>query len=162
MVIQADTPSVAEVIASSNDPLIVEEQYTNMDVSWSGTASTDISVRMTLVFDGRENQDGYPGGAWCVVTADAIELLIPVVPCNEPFADADGDGDVDQDDFAVFQTCFTGTNAGPVPSEPDYCLCFDVEGNSGIPDNDIDEADLAVFENRLSAPGVPADPACGS
>lgn len=28
--------------------------------------------------------------------------------CNTPWADADGDHDVDSDDFAVFQKCYTG------------------------------------------------------
>src|SRR5207244_2839148 len=46
--------------------------------------------------------------------------------CHHPFADVDNDGDVDFDDFAVFQRCFTGptdtlTSLGLLG----YCHCFD-------------------------------------
>ena len=35
-----------------------------------------------------------------------------VACCPMPFADADHDGDVDQDDFGAFQVCYTGTISG--------------------------------------------------
>ncbi|HRR83688.1 MAG TPA: hypothetical protein P5316_01645 [Phycisphaerae bacterium] len=82
-------------------------------------------------------------------------------PCNEVFADADGDGDVDQADFAVFQLCYTGMDGG-VLTDPDYCQCFDRRNNDNSPgqDNDVDSFDLAAFEDCASGPGVPADPEC--
>jgi len=82
-------------------------------------------------------------------------------PCNEVFADADGDGDVDQADFAVLQRCYTGDGGGMV-SEPEYCQCFDRRNNDNSPgeDNDVDSFDLAAFEDCASGSGVPADPAC--
>jgi len=78
------------------------------------------------------------------------ESLIPTF-CNDPFADADGDGDVDQDDFAAFQICYTGPGGGV----PDDCSCFDNDA-----DGDIDTTDLGDFENCASGPAIPADPAC--
>jgi len=36
--------------------------------------------------------------------------------CPDPFADTDGDGDVDQADFAVLQNCYTGPLEPPGPS----------------------------------------------
>jgi hypothetical protein len=80
--------------------------------------------------------------------------------CNLPFADTDGDGDVDQFDFAVFQSCYTGPGAEAVPQEPVYCACLNVDGPSGSPDTDIDQGDLALFEACASGPGIPAAPGC--
>jgi hypothetical protein len=56
--------------------------------------------------------------------------------------DHECDGDVDLDDFAAFQVCFTLT--GPVP---DDCNVFDFEG-----DNDVDLDDFAVFSAALAGP----------
>lgn len=63
--------------------------------------------------------------------------LIPEV-CNDPFADVDGDRDVDMEDFAVFQRCFTGT-AGTMTDVP-TCGCLDF-----VRDGKIDDFDLAAF-----------------
>ena len=79
--------------------------------------------------------------------------------CNVPFADTDADTDVDQDDFGVFQTCYTGVG-GSIPQAPTYCSCLDVDGDGGIPDGDIDQADLSQFEDCASGPEVPASPTC--
>ena len=90
--------------------------------------------------------------------ADA--LVVDITPCNEPFADTDGDGDVDHDDFGVLQLCITGTG-GTIPSVPEYCVCFDrPEGEPPAADGDIDQTDIAGFEACASGPDVPADPAC--
>jgi len=71
--------------------------------------------------------------------------------CPDPFADADEDGDVDQDDFALFQLCYTGTGGGV----PDNCDCFNRDG-----DDDVDSTDYGKFENCASGPAVPADITC--
>ncbi|MGQ9650170.1 MAG: IPT/TIG domain-containing protein [Phycisphaerae bacterium] len=81
-------------------------------------------------------------------------------PCNDPFADVDGDGDVDQTDFAVFQLCYTGSGQGPVPTTPHYCKCLDVDGAGGQPDDDIDQGDFNKFEACASGPGILASTAC--
>ena len=91
-------------------------------------------------------------GAWFAATTCA-SVSCPGPPCNDPFADADGDVDVDQDDFARFQACFTGTGG---TMDEFNCHCFDREGD----DNDIDLIDLAAFELCASGPDVAADPAC--
>lgn len=74
--------------------------------------------------------------------------FIPV-RCSTPFADVDTDGDVDQDDFAVFQLCYTG-ESGPLPTEPSYCGCFDRNG-----DQTINLADYSLFQSCASGPAVP-------
>ena len=71
--------------------------------------------------------------------------------CQDPFADAEGDGDVDQDDFAAFQACFTGLGGGV----PAGCQCFDRDAN-----NRIDEDDYIAFEDCASGPDVAADVSC--
>lgn len=71
---------------------------------------------------------------------------------NQPFADADGDGDVDQEDLAVMQTCYTGQSGF---LDPVLCSCYDANT-----DNRISQVDLLSFEACASGPGVPADPGC--
>jgi len=73
--------------------------------------------------------------------------LTPVL-CPVPFADSDGDGDVDQMDFARFQLCYTG------PSKPlvdNSCRCLDLNN-----DDYIDQVDFNSFEQCASGPGVPS------
>jgi hypothetical protein len=70
--------------------------------------------------------------------------------CYDPFADANGDGDVDQDDFAVVQDCYSGTD--------DFapgCECFNRNA-----DTVINQLDITAFEDCASGPGVPADVCC--
>ncbi len=77
-------------------------------------------------------------------------VIVPPLVCNAPFADADGDGDVDADDFAVFQLCVTGDSGGtPIPSEPEYCGCFDRDLNEMI-----GAADFSEFANCATGPEV--------
>jgi hypothetical protein len=102
-----------------------------------------------------------PNGSttWGVITTHVDQLLLAQdkATCNPVFADADGDGDVDQADFAAFQECFTG-DTGTLPSGSFYdCGCFDVAGST----NKITQADLAVFEQCATGPGIPAAYDCG-
>ncbi|GMU22001.1 MAG: hypothetical protein AMXMBFR13_20890 [Phycisphaerae bacterium] len=101
---------------------------------------------------------GTTPGVPSAVHADSMRFAAS--PCHDPFADVDSDGDVDQEDFAVLQRCYTGPNLGPVADEPVQCACLDVEGSGGMPDNDIDAGDLAKFQLCASGPFILADPAC--
>ncbi len=71
---------------------------------------------------------------------------------HDPFADIDGDGDVDQLDFGEFQLCFTGDMQGPPAMG---CGTLDRDN-----DADVDAMDLAKFQDCFSGPMVPADKAC--
>ena len=62
--------------------------------------------------------------------------------------DMDSDGDVDQEDFGVFQCCLSGQ----VKPGCEKAL-LDA-------DNDVDSADTDIFLNCLSGPNVPAKPSC--
>jgi len=82
-----------------------------------------------------------------------IGSLIPDLPaCNTLlFFDADIDGDVDQDDFAKFQACYSGSGN----SVTGDCICSDDDG-----DTDVDDDDFTAFQACASGPNVPANPAC--
>ncbi len=58
-------------------------------------------------------------------------------------ADSDNDGDVDLDDFAVLQFCFTGSGGGV----PGGCAAADLDA-----DTDVDLNDYELFQNSLTGP----------
>ena len=86
--------------------------------------------------------------------------------CHDPFADIDGDGDVDQVDFGLWQLCFTGPNG--LGFDAGRCECLDRDDKNGDHlynppddgDGDVDMDDFAKFAKCYSGPGVPADKAC--
>lgn len=57
-------------------------------------------------------------------------------------ADLDGDGDVDKFDYAAFQVCFTGPDAGPVESD---CTSVDFDQ-----DDDVDMSDWGAFQRAYT------------
>lgn len=67
--------------------------------------------------------------------------------------DLDGDRDVDQSDFGLFQICFSGY--GLPQSDP---ACRDALLDA---DDDVDSADVQVFQTCYQGPNTPADPYCG-
>jgi len=87
------------------------------------------------------------GGGYLYLDVVCVDCCNAVV-----FADADSDGDVDQDDFAVFQICYTGVGGG-IPSQPDYCQCFNRDA-----DNDVDSDDFTAFQDCATGPNIPFDP----
>jgi hypothetical protein len=68
-------------------------------------------------------------------------------------ADLDRDGDVDQEDFGIFQVCYSGIPAAP-PSA--ICMQADFDGD-GI----VNQQDCEIFLSCFSDPGLSADPDCG-
>jgi len=76
--------------------------------------------------------------------------------CRYPFADADGDGDVDQADFGIWQSCYTGAGGGILP---DYCECFDRVNDVSAPepDGDVDAFDFVEFMNCYTGANVQYD-----
>jgi len=91
-----------------------------------------------------------PGYLLPVTHVDALSLAI-VGPCQDPFADLDADLDVDQDDFALLQACYTEPDETRTPE----CKCADGDG-----DERVDNDDLVMFENCASGPDILPDPAC--
>ena len=77
---------------------------------------------------------------------------------NEPRFDADGDGDVDQADFGVFQACFSkpvNTFVADPLFDGAACQCMDADG-----DRDVDAADLELFARCFSGAAIPAPRGC--
>jgi hypothetical protein len=66
--------------------------------------------------------------------------------------DFDEDGDVDANDYAAFQTCFSGDG---VPQNSSACLDKRLDA-----DDDVDAADLTRFLACVSGPNVEPDPTC--
>ncbi|HSW46233.1 MAG TPA: retropepsin-like aspartic protease [Phycisphaerae bacterium] len=74
-------------------------------------------------------------------------LVPPVTDC-----DFDDDGDVDMEDFGVFQRCLSGPDT--VQNEP---ACAGAKLDA---DSDVDAGDMAIFSGCLSGPNVPAAGGC--
>ncbi|MBP7936847.1 MAG: hypothetical protein KA354_19570 [Phycisphaerae bacterium] len=76
--------------------------------------------------------------------------------CGAHFADADGDGDVDQSDFGMLQRCYTGPD-GSEKAGTIACRCFDRDFH-GLGDGDIDTDDLSAFMVCYRGPELPLSP----
>jgi len=132
------------------------EQSITLDVGWNGQLDTATGTVWLIQAGNRDGVIGLKaddiifnptvGGVWRWTDVDSP----PSAPiCNATvFADADSDGDVDQDDFAIFQICYTGADGG-VPSDPVYCECFDSDN-----DNDVDGQDFTAFQDCATGPGI--------
>ena len=85
------------------------------------------------------------------------DVAAPPSPVHVPFADFDGDSDVDLGDFGVLQRCLTGPGGG-IPSG---CEAFD-RPEAGFPagDSDIDASDVDKFLACFSGPDIPASASC--
>jgi len=81
------------------------------------------------------------------VTVDETGCPIPAIR-----ADFDQDGDVDLDDFAILQACFSGHDH---PQTDPACAQTLLDG-----DDDVDGVDVDLFDRCYSGSNVPADPAC--
>lgn len=113
------------------------------------TGQTQGGNVMTVVW---EISNPGPGGH-----ADGLEFVVDGVACNQPWADADADGDVDQDDFGFMQLCITGPS-GTIPDTGalELCRCFDADF-----DTKIEQDDVTKFENCATGPEIPvAGPNC--
>lgn len=92
----------------------------------------------------------------CGVAVSSPMALLTVVPkaCGLA-ADSDGDGDVDMDDFAAFQQCYSPTGVGYAAVD---CGCFD---RAGVPEA-VDEEDFDAFAACAEGAEIMVDPACGA
>lgn len=133
---------------------VVQSGLESYDWTYAEVEGQASGAVMTVVWEMTDTAGGAHGSH-----ADGFEFVMTAAGCPEPFADIDNDGDVDQEDFGRFQECYTGAGNGPVPTEPEFCFCFDRE-NGGMGDGDIDQADWGAFEMCASGPDIPADPNC--
>ncbi len=75
--------------------------------------------------------------------------VIVIVLRKPPNPDFDGDEDVDLQDFAYLQRCYSGSKIPPMPG------CEDADLDD---DNDVDQADFTIFKNCLG--GADRPPGC--
>ncbi len=92
--------------------------------------------------------DGFGGGSG----VDPVLIGAAAVPCPVPFADTDDDGDVDGNDFGVFQACYTGTSPPPGVFDAVRCSCFDRDENQMI-----NEFDFSAFRHCMTRSEVDLD-----
>lgn len=85
---------------------------------------------------------------------DDVDVTDELPPDDFLRFDVDDDGDVDQEDFATFQTCYTGAS-GQGTFDASTCWRMDADDNLGV-----DANDLTAFEACASGPAVPADVSC--
>jgi hypothetical protein len=89
-----------------------------------------------------------PSGSGVTPEIDAFADVRPVAS----LADLDCDGDVDIDDFGIFQACSTGpAQQPPTPG----CERADFDG-----DNDVDQTDFGGLQRCYSGADIDADPNC--
>lgn len=131
----------AMIVAPPNDPMSNWLPFSISAEIYSGQVTVRVRILTGL---GLGQKFGFH--------LDGCELRASVT-CHTPFADADGDGDVDAVDFAVLQRCLTGDEEGhpPIPANPTYCTCFDRAGTVGA----IDAADVEAFLNCMTGPMIP-------
>ena len=130
-----DNPPTVTSISISPDPASGLTAIT-------ATATSEVMTVLWQTTGGNDNASTH---------ADNL-TFIPIFLCSEPFADADGDADVDREDFGVLQACITG-DAISIPPEPQYCSCFDRDGN-----DHIEQSDITEFEKCATGPEVKLDP----
>jgi len=109
-------------------------------------------------YSGRQ-PDGYSNEEWWGLVSvaslpsgcDEVTPRLAFFALGDEFAkdggDFDGDGDVDTADWAVFETCFTGPDAGPLTY---LCDPGDMDR-----DRDIDCTDYVLLTRAWTGPGSP-------
>ncbi len=116
----------------------------------AGITETPGTKMGTIVVDNLEltNQGA---GTGALDGNDTIQVIVTVgVSCHDPFADTDGDGDVDQSDFSVMQVCYSGDEA-----YTSDCYCFDRNGTGTV-----NNLDFVAFQTCFTGAGIAADPQC--
>jgi hypothetical protein len=73
-------------------------------------------------------------------------------PCTTVPPDFDRDGDVDQSDFGVLQSCYGVPDLVPWPPE---CVPADLDQ-----DGDVDLDDFGFFQRCISGPDMEPEPDC--
>ncbi len=128
------------------------------NVVWSsaaapGDAWTQISVEVTAeastmtLFIKAQNAIAANRNAF-VDDAELEETYVPPPPAGP--ADFDQDGDVDTDDYATLEACYTGPN-GTIPPDPPNCDRCDLDR-----DNDVDLVDFETLQTYIGAAEPPS------
>lgn len=146
-----DTDPMPTTINNST-PNAMNSALVSFDFPAAGQDINSLDVSAVVLQDNSAANNG-GRGRWIVLANGSVRFA-PV--CNDPFADADGDRDVDAADFAVLQRCLSGSYI-----ILEGCECFN-RPRPGYPygDNDVDADDVDKFIACGSGPGVVADIHC--
>lgn len=141
------------VAASGDGTLAYQWQKNASNITNGGRVSGATSAALQIT----SAVTGDSGGYRCVVTAGcgsatSNAATLTVSPAGQP-GDFDNDGDVDLQDFGVFQSCLTGPTGPPTEG----CLGADLDHN-----NNVDGNDLARFMQCMTGPEIPASPECAN
>jgi len=109
-----------------------------------GQYRLNAGTQYTVTLDGSTTGGSLPSGN--AGRSDAVKWVLIYQP-----GDFDGDTDVDQDDFAILQTCLGKWNVSGDP----VCGLTDLDGNGVVATRDVD-----LFSNCMSGPENPARPDC--
>lgn len=147
-------------------PSVKLVQAGKSDIVGTGVSVIDAGT-LTATFDLGGAAPGALDGTWdVVVTSCATGTLsgrFTVSMCFSPRQDADGDGDVDLDDFGIFQACFNGPNRPYNPAaDQRKCACMNSDaGTSSDPVvPDVDLMDFGRFQGCFNGPNRPAIAGC--
>lgn len=147
---------VAFVITSDDAPVTVFKNQRKDENSWRGLATVHLTAGNTyyVTVDASQSLNDHPN-----VYADAVRWHVPGITthvlaatfetatcCPTPWADTDGDMDVDMVDFAEMQRCLT-VGGGAILAG---CECLDANG-----DTVVDSTDVVFFAECGLGPDVP-------
>lgn len=128
------------LITSGPSGVGLDRQRLGAVVSFTNTTPFDA---YRLIFNSLREGAEVPANS---VQVSEVQFYGTIVDCSIPFADTDGDRDVDQVDFGAYQSCFTGEGT---PNAAYECRCLDRDK-----DGDIDIADFAEFEKCVTGPAI--------
>jgi len=138
------------LVAGGNDGLLVI-QAGDPDEDWIDDR-TDNCLEVYNP-DQTDSDNDSVGDACDACSQTPFGLPVDESGCPLPLpGDADSDLDVDQEDFGLFQACFSG--AGVTQDDPN-CASALLDG-----DDDVDLDDFGLLQACMSGPGVVADPDC--
>ncbi len=136
-----EIPALGEWLSFTNVPVVLLDVASPEGGTLDGIIGTNLFIDYQIVLRG--------GGL--VGMADP-SLEVQFMPPGPIDVDYDDDGDVDQDDFAFFQRCYTGRDIAQTDSACAGALLDR--------DNDVDEYDRQRFEECATAPGIAAASEC--
>lgn len=131
----------------------VTDDATWLSVSPTQGSSTGESDTITISYDGPAIPYGL-NTATITVSGDALnspQTIDVTVEVGTIGPDLDGDWDVDQVDYGLFQECYSGDGV------PVTAACVETKLDE---DDDCDQEDFLIFQGCVTGPGGMADPAC--